>query len=194
MSDILHVLLLWVASQLCVCLWVCGCVCVSVWVGGTVETWLYLSSTAPVRTDISTNFWRLNYRKALQHFTGKSSRSSVNIGVTVKHSQPWTGNFNRNWDWNSVADDCLVTWQAGSTTMWRKGLSVPVVSGLYRLNKHRASVSFFSFFMTTWDGLCECECDSGFSDRRTLVTPHKPDVSPWVRTMWRYQRSYSYRK
>lgn len=159
MSDIVHVLLLWVASQLC--LQVCVCVCV--WVGGTVETWLYLSSTAPVRTDISTNFRRLNYKKARQRFTGKSSRSSVNVGVTVKHTQPWTGNFNRNWNWNSVTDDCLVTWQARSATMWRKELSVPVVSELYRLNKHPASVSFFSFFTTTWDG-------------------------PWVWTWFRLQR------
>lgn len=134
--------------------------CVCVWVGGTVETWLYLSSTAPVRMNISTNFRRLNYRKARQHFTGKSSHSSVNIGVTVKHTQPWTGNFNRNWNWKCH-------WW-----LWRKGLSVPVVLELYRLNKHPASVSFFSFFTTVSVNVIQASATVGHLWRPTSPKCH----------------------
>lgn len=60
------------------------------------------------------------------------------------------------------------------------------------LNKCPASISSF---VSTW--ACrpyECDSVSVFSCWWTLVILHKPDVSPWVRTMWRYQRSHSCRE
>lgn len=169
--------------------WVCGCVCVRLggWYSRDLALFKFYSSRenghfnkllkAKLQESTTALYWEI------QPFLSKYRSNCETLPAM-------------NWEFQQKLElEHYHWWLLGYLTSW-DFLSLSGVLELSRLNKHPASVSFFSFFLTTWDGPCECECerDSGFSGRRTLVTPHKPDVSPWVRTMWRYQRSYSYRK
>lgn len=176
-----------------VCLWVCGCVCVNLggWYSRDLALFKFYSSgenghfnkllKAKLQESTTALYWEIQpflskYRSNCETLPAMNWEFQQKNGI-------WTLSLMTAW----LPDKLGVQPCEG-----KDFLSLSGVLELYRLNKHPASVSFFCFFLTTCE--CECECDSGFSDRRTLVTPHKPDVSPWVRTMWRYQRSYSYRK